>query len=183
MMLGRRKAPTLAERAQRALWPRRSWRRSFRYMLLRLTRLDATTHAVALGVSCGVFASFLPVLGGQMLFAGTAAWLLRASVAAAMVGTFVGGPITYPLMWIASYELGRHILGEGRKVSMAELWEAITTMSTPARAGGGEAGSAGDLVLQVMKPMAVGAVPLGLVCAAIFYVMVMRAVRLGRKYR
>lgn len=131
---------------------------------------------MALGLAVGVFAAFQPILGFQMLMAGCAAWLLRASIAAAFIGTFVGMPATWPIMWVASYQLGAAIVGEDRVVTAHELWNILTGLgaaASPSQADGGTV--AGDLVWQVLFPLSVGAVPLGLLAGAAFYAMVMRA--------
>lgn len=179
MLLARRRAPTFAERLRVALWPRTSWRRSLRYAVLRFWRLDGSPHALALGLAVGVFAAFQPILGFQMLFAGMVAWSLGASIAAALIGTFVGTPVTWPLMWVASYHVGAFITGEERAVTVGELWNAIAGLGASASPGLPVAGDlAGDLVWQLLLPVAVGAVPLGLMAGAAFYVMVLRATAL-----
>lgn len=181
MLFARRKAPTLLERGRVALWPRRSWSRSFRYAVLRFERLDAPPHALALGLAIGVFASFQPILGVQMLFAGAVAWMLGGSMAAAFLGTFVGTPVTWPFMWLASYHLGAFIIGEDRSVTVGELWDALAGLGAAASPGALDAGyGGGNVVWQVLVPLAVGAVPLGLLAGAAFYAMVMRAAALKR---
>ena len=176
MLLGRRDPPTWTERVAVMLWPRRSWRRSIRYALLRLKRLDATLHALGLGVGIGVFMSFQPIVGIQMLIAGLLAWFLGASVAAAMIGTFVGTPATWPVMWIASYKLGAWLVGQPGAVTTADVWQAIAGQGAAASIAHSTAyQSSSGMVWQILWPLAVGAVPLGLLAGAGFYVMVMRA--------
>ena len=88
-MLFKRRAPaTLKEQLRLLLWPRRSWERSFKYVTHRLMRLRETPHQLALGCAIGVFAALTPFVGLQMVLAGLVAIALRASFAAAMLGTF-----------------------------------------------------------------------------------------------
>jgi uncharacterized protein (DUF2062 family) len=183
MLFGRRKAEPWVVRVRMLLWPRRSWSRSLRYAQLRLGRLPASPHAIALGIAIGVFAAFQPILGFQMLFAGVVAWLLRASVGAALLGTFIGSPLTWPFMWLASYHLGALIVGAGHQATLDELCSALIGLSALASPqGSGPAGAASEtLVRQVLYPLAVGAVPAGLLAAGAFYAMVSRAVKLGRR--
>ncbi len=182
MLFSRREPEPALERLRVALWPRRSWGRSVRYANLRLGRLRAPRHAIALGLAVGVFAAFQPILGFQMLFAGCAAWFLRASVGAALVGTFVGGPMTWPVMWLASYHLGAALTGETHAVTLNQLWGALAGVR--AFAAPDAAGAAAEhLVRHVLYPLAVGAVPLGLLAAAAFYAMVMRAATPGQRHR
>jgi uncharacterized protein (DUF2062 family) len=180
MLLSRREPEPALVRLRVALWPRRTWRRSLRYANLRLGRLPASRHAIALGLAVGVFAAFQPVLGFQMLLAGALAWLLGASVGAAILGTFVGSPVTWPLMWLASYHLGAALTGETHAVTLDELWSALSSVrafAAPEAAGA----AAGQLVRQIFYPLMVGAIPLGLMAGAAFYVIVMRAAPLGRR--
>jgi uncharacterized protein (DUF2062 family) len=160
------------------LWPRCGWRRSVRYTALRLTRLDATPHAIGLGVAVGVFASFQPVLGFQMLLAGAMAWLLRASLGAALIGTFVGGPLTYPFMWLASYHAGAVLTGASHSITIGALWSAIMDLGALASVDPADVSTAGSLAWQVFYPLAVGAVPVGMMAGIAFYVIVLRAWRL-----
>lgn len=182
MLFRRREAEPWPSRVKAMLWPRRSWSRSLNYARLRLGRLPASPHAIGLGLAIGVFAAFQPILGFQMLFAGAAAWLLGASVGAALIGTFAGGPITWPVMWLASYHLGALLVGGGHQVSLDEIWTAlmgVAAMASPDAADSTGAASHA-LVRRVLYPLAVGAVPVGLLAAAPFYVIVTRAVQRAR---
>lgn len=186
MLFRPRRAPTLIERLRVAMWPRRSWRRSFRYHRARLMRAQASPHAVGLGLAAGVFVAFLPVFGIQMLLAGLIAWMGRASVLAALVGTFAGNPLTWPLMWIGSYSLGASLLGEPLPLAAEELrlvagrlagpWPAELTLTTLL--------TASELTLwPVLKPLLLGSLVLGLVCALTFYCMVRRAAEVSQTRR
>jgi len=178
MLFGRREPEPMLDRLRVAVWPRRSWRRSARYAHLRLRRLNGSRHAIALGLAIGVFAAFQPVLGFQMLFAGAAAWLLRASIGAALAGTFVGGPVTWPVMWLASYQLGATLTGGVQAVTMRELWLGLAGIGAIA-APDMIASGARRLVWQVIYPLALGAVPLGLLAGLAIYAMVMRMMPLS----
>lgn len=174
MLFCRREPEPALDRLRVAMWPRRSWGRSLRYANLRLGRLGASRHTIALGLAIGVFASFQPILGFQMLFAAGLAWMLRASLGAALIGTFAGGPLTWPFMWLASYHLGAALTGGPHAVTVNELWAALTGVR--AFAAHEVVGAAAEqLVWHVLMPVAVGAVPLGLMAGAAFYAMVMRA--------
>src|SRR5579871_6265716 len=100
MLFKRRKPLTLLQRLRSALWPTRSFERSFRYMVLRLWRIPASPHSIALGCAVGVFAIFTPFLGFQMMLAALLAIVFGGSVLASAVGTFAGNPLTYPVIWL-----------------------------------------------------------------------------------
>ncbi len=172
MLLGRRSLEPWPARARVAIWPRHSWRRSLRYQKLRLGRMHRSPHTVALGLAIGAFVAVLPVVGIQMLMAVGIAWILRGSAAAALAGTFVANPLTYPGLWLASYEMGCMILGVGsvfggglEALSQARLSVAAVSLDLLAESG-----------WRLWKPMLIGAVPLGLAAAAISYVLGRRLV-------
>ena len=115
MLFRRRKAESFLERLRVHLWPRRSWSRSTRYIVHRVRRLSATPHAVALGFAAGVFVSATPFIGFHMVLAALTAWIIGGSIVAAILGTFVGNPLTYAFFWIATFEVGSLMLGGSAK--------------------------------------------------------------------
>jgi len=161
MLFKRREAESLLGLLRVFLWPRRSWSRSTRYVVHRVRRLSATPHAVALGFAAGVFAACTPFMGFHMLMASLLAWIAGGSIVAAILGTFVGNPITYPLFWIATFELGSVMLGGGHGKLHIDLSESLFQT---------------DQLWPLLKPMTLGAVPLGLVLGALSYALVRPAV-------
>ena len=111
MLFRRRESESWWERLRVHLWPRRSWSRSGRYVVYRLRRLSATPHAIALGFAIGAFSAVTPFIGTHMMMAALLAWVIGGSIVASVLGTFVGNPLTYPLLWYSSYEVGNVLLG------------------------------------------------------------------------
>ncbi|SIQ46682.1 hypothetical protein SAMN05421641_10863 [Paracoccus thiocyanatus] len=96
-------------------YPRSGWRRASKYVLHRLRRLPDRPHRVARGWACGIFISFTPFFGFHFMGAAALAWLIRGNILAALLGTFVGNPLTTPFVALTSVSLGRWMLGvEGR---------------------------------------------------------------------
>ena len=85
--------------------------RAIEYISIRLMRIPDTPHKISLGMSCGIFASFTPLFGLHFLIAGLLSYLLRANVLASLIGTFVGNPITFPIITVFNLKLGEWILG------------------------------------------------------------------------
>lgn len=163
MLFRRRTAESLFERLRVFLWPRRSWARSTRYVIHRVRRLSATPHAVALGFAAGVFVSATPYVGFHMLMASAVAWIIGGSIVSAILGTFIGNPLTYPLFWVSSYEVGHLILGGGPHKAPLDLWD-------------GDFQSSLDQIWPLLKPMTLGAMPIGLALGALAYILVKPAV-------
>ena len=85
--------------------------RAIEYVGIRLKRIPDTPHKISLGMRCGIFASFTPLFGLHFLIAGLLSYLLRANVLASLIGTFVGNPITFPIITVFNLKLGEWILG------------------------------------------------------------------------
>ena len=175
MLFKRRKQLSPAERIRVALWPARSFERSFRYMILRLSRIQATSHSIALGCAAGVFAIFTPFLGCQMMLAALLALLFRGNVFASAVGTFAGNPLTYPVIWGSTFAVGNLFLGDSASAEISKLStgaHALGVSLTEASPDG--VASAVEGLWPVLKPMALGALPLGGLTAILIYFVVRR---------
>ena len=136
----------------------------------RLIHLRASPHEVALGCAVGVFVAITPLLGAQFLIAALLAGLLRASVPAAVLGTFFGNPVSWPIIWTSTYAVGLQIirpdgvLGAGDfEQNVMLLWAALLERSPELL------NATAALVWPLLLPMLVGSLPLGLLTAAIVY--------------
>lgn len=160
------------ERLKVALWPRRSWSRSFRYYGKRLLRLGGSPHAIAAGFALGVLVSFTPFLGFHILIGALLAFVVGGSVPAAVLGTVIGNPLTFPFIWASTYVLGSRILEVDPGAGQFEAIEASLSGGAPLTG-----------LMDILKPMLVGAVPLGLMSAAIAYGLVTLSVRAYQRAR
>ena len=66
--------------------------------------------SAARGMAFGTFVGFLPLPGLQMFFAILICYILRANIAAAVLGTLLTNPLTTPAIVFAQYKLGRWLL-------------------------------------------------------------------------
>lgn len=133
-MFQRRVARTLAQNVRELFWPSMGWKRTCIYVKHRLVRLSDTTHKIALGFALGAAVSFSPILGTHFIQAGIFAYLVRANLLAAMIGTFIGNPWTFPFMWWLAISLGSYLfsffgIAAGStlpdEVNISILWELI----------------------------------------------------------
>ena len=76
------------------------------YYKLKLARLPASPNAIASGFACGSMVSFTPLLGLHFILAIVFAYLIRGNLIAALLGTIVGNPITFPFIWGLIYKVG-----------------------------------------------------------------------------
>lgn len=111
MIFKRRDMPPFLDRARAFVAPRKGWRRVVTYLGHRVRRIPDTPHRIALGFALGAFASFNPFFGIDFLYAATLAWLFRGNLLAALTGTFVGNPLTFPVIAPICLSLGYLVLG------------------------------------------------------------------------
>ena len=71
--------------------------------------MPASPHAIASGFACGSMVSFTPLLGFHFLLAIVFAYLIRGNFVAALLGTIVGNPITFPFIWGLIYKVGAFV--------------------------------------------------------------------------
>jgi uncharacterized protein (DUF2062 family) len=169
MLFSRRAPARISERMRVALWPRHGWRRSITYIAWRIFRLEDSAHGVALGIAAGVFGGCMPLVGIQTATAVLLAWVLGANIVAAVVGTFSANPLTYPLIWLASYRTGAAILGYDQ-LTTAELASSLQRFSDSASTSGSHPlALAAGFLWPIFKPLTVGALPVGLFAATVCY--------------
>jgi uncharacterized protein (DUF2062 family) len=111
MIFKRRDKPPLMERLREAVYPRKGLWRGMDYIRKRLHRLPDSPHRIALGFACGAAASFTPFFGFHIVLAAVLGWVLRGNILAAVFGTVVGNPLTFPFIAAFSLETGWRILG------------------------------------------------------------------------
>lgn len=134
---------------------------------MRVLRLAASPYSVAMGVAIGVAISWTPLLGLHVVIAIALAYLSAGSVVAAVLGTTIGNPITFPFIWATSWELGHILLGREKAlpatgIDLAEMLKKLEIS---------------QLWKPVLEPMLIGAIPLALITGVIVYAITFYAVR------
>jgi len=156
----------LGQSVREFFWPRMGWMRASRYYVYKVGRLTATPHAIAVGFACGAFASFTPFMGFHLLLCMGLAYLLRGHIIASVIGTIVGNPLTFPMIWLVTYNFGKQILGGSLLVSHTQpsfessrnMFELLT--------------GSFDQAWPVIATMSIGGLALGIPAAIICYVVV-----------
>ena len=75
-------------------------------MMARIKRLPDSPKNISFGVAIGVFVSFSPFFGVHVLLAFLIARSLRVNILAAVLGTFMGNPITFPIIAALNFGIG-----------------------------------------------------------------------------
>lgn len=171
-MLFRRKKPEqFWQKLRVAIWPRRSWWRSSKYVAKRVLRLSASPHVVAVGFATGVFASFTPFIGFHFVICLSLAYVMRGNLLASALGTWVGNPLTFPFIWFYTYKVGNLILhGNEGELSMRQVSGQLLHLSF-------------GNIIEILKPMTMGGVLLGVPVAFILYFVIRRLVFVYQRSR
>jgi uncharacterized protein (DUF2062 family) len=181
-MFLRRKSPGFWLRVRNVIWPKMGLSRAWRYLVHRMARMKASPHAIALGFAAGAFASFTPFVGLHFILAGLIALALRASILASAIGTVVGNPLTFPFIWLTTYNVGAALLGRETKGEV--VLDVPAGSESAVNAGMMDvAGRLFDRIEPVFLPMIIGGTLLGLACAAACYFIVHVSVDRFKKRR
>ena len=108
-MFKRREKRSIAQTTKQFVWPSMGWKRMGLYLRHRILRLNDSPRNIALGLALGAGVSFSPLMMTHLIQGGIFAYLLRANIPAALIGTIIGNPWTFPFIWYASLSLGSAI--------------------------------------------------------------------------
>lgn len=86
-------------------------RRAKRFFIYRVLHVDDTPHRIAMGVAIGIFVTWTPTIGLQMMLTVALAWLFRANKLVGLPFVWISNPLTVSLIYGPNYYLGKTILG------------------------------------------------------------------------
>ncbi len=177
-MFKRRSPISYTEALLRWIYPRGGWTRAGRYVVHRLRRLPDPAHKISRGIAAGVFASFTPFFGFHFVLASLLALALRGNILAALLATFFGNPITFPVIATISVEFGSWLLGGSRvppqdillgfSLASVELWGNFAAIFSPARVSWVETG---QFFSYIFMPYLVGCIIPGFFAGVAAYLM------------
>ena len=167
--------------------------RAIEYVGIRLKRIPDTPHKISLGMSCGIFASFTPLFGLHFLIAGLLSYVIRANVLASLIGTFIGNPITFPIITVFNLKLGEWILGsneyssgDGGKIFEGFLdfiFLIYKSLFTEGSIGENSVPRMNEFLYGVFIPYSLGGLILGISVAIISYFLLRPLVSTYKKKR
>ena len=174
-----------------AFYPRGGWRRAFEYVVHRLRRLPDPPHKIARGVAAGVFVCFTPFFGFHFILAAMLAFVMQGNILAALLATFFGNPITFPIIAALALELGHWMLGmpggaplpevfaEFSRASV-ELWQNLKAIFTSEPAHWDRLAR---FYHRILIPYVVGGLAPGTIAGVIAYMLALPAVTAYQKRR
>ncbi len=104
-------------------------KRHIKYYLLRLFRLKASPHQVAMGLTLGFIPNWFPTFGlGPILSVGLAK-LTRVNLVAAFMGGLIGTPL-WPFLFLLNYRFGNLFMNNPGKEQDLEDVEYIDAVGS-----------------------------------------------------
>ena len=150
----------------------------FRSTFRRLLAIDDPPERTALAFSIGVFIAFCPFLGLHTILATFVAFVFRFNKIAIYAGTFINNPfLTLVPIIIGSYAIGAFILGRPLKIPD----EGVEMLTHPAIFSGDYYRQIFIQSWSIIKPFAVGATVLSVVCSLLAYPLTLKALRAYRR--
>jgi uncharacterized protein len=181
----RRRKRSLGQTFVNFFYPKGGWRRAASYVLHRLRRLPDSPERIGRGVAAGVFASFTPLFGLHFILAALVARAMQGNILAALLSTFFGNPVTFPIIVMVSVELGNRMLGQpgvmhfpqimsAFGLAWVELWDNMVALLT------GQEPHWDRLALffrRVFLPYLVGGIAPGVITATVMYFVTLPLIR------
>lgn len=168
-MFKRRNKRSIIDHMREWVWPRAGWRRLAIYYRHRLARMPDTPYRVAAGVACGAAVSFTPFLGLHVGLALVVAFVMRANLLAAAIGTIIGNPWTFIPIWALTYWVGARILGMDSSVAVTDLIDMSQIFVSPFAT-----------LKPVLPPLIAGGIPIAVM---VWFAVYWPTFRLIHRYR
>lgn len=168
-MFRRRQSQSRWQKLQAFIWPRKGFSRVFNYLLQRILRMPGSAYSLAAGVACGASVSFTPFIGFHLFLALMLAYVIRANMLATLIGTAVGNPWTFPLIFVLIERVGTSVLG----YLGVEQVSGLTAGAGPVT---------GDVFSLIMR-MAVGGALLSVIIWPLFFGLTYWLVKSWRRHR
>ena len=154
--------------------------RARRFIVHDVLHADDPPHRLALGAAIGVFVTFTPTIGLQMIIVVFLSWLLGANKIIGVPIVWLSNPATFVPMYYSCYVIGRSVLG----------WPAISDawwsqLSNPPDQWWPMVTFYWSRLMEIASPLWVGCVMIGFLLAYLTYYVVHQLIatyRLKRKH-
>ena len=117
------------------------------------------------------------------VIAGIIAWIFGGSIIASAIGTTIGNPLTYPLIWFSSYEAGTLFVDHDKHIASIDLSPLHDSYGQILSDPIGFAQTFWHVLEPVIVPLSIGSTILGILAAALCYFAVRPLVRTYRERR
>lgn len=150
--------------------------RRLRTKVFEILKQKDSPRRIAMGAGIGIFVGFLPIMGIQMPVATLLALPLRGNIKAAVAAVWITNPLTFIPFYYSVYRFGR-LLAPSRHVKWSEFesvlvhsqeWNWSDIQESLARLA--------DMGADIMIPLWLGGMVLGIAFGAATYYVTFRAV-------
>jgi len=152
-----------------------------KFFIYRVLHVDDTPHRIALGVAVGIFVTWTPTIGFQMILTVLLSWLLGANKLVGVPFVWISNPVTLPPIYGPNCYVGSLILG-GR-FSWGQIWEAFASASHFQGGLAGRVQAFWEATWKLFAPLWLGSIVVGAVLGVLTYFAIYRAVVLYRRRR
>ena len=104
---------------------RKQIQRIRQFIVFGILHADDPPHPLAMGIAIGIFVTFTPTVGFQMVLAVFLSWLFRANKAVGVPIVWISNPATLAPIFYPCYVVGRVLLG--RDPIEAAWWRALAS--------------------------------------------------------
>ena len=144
------------------------WRKTRHFVVHSILGLDDTPHRIAMGVAIGIFITWTPTIGLQMILVVSLATLLRANRLVGVPLVWISNPLTLVPIYGPSYYFGMKLLGGD--YTWAGFLEAIEHGMQDQESWWGNVVHWWEALERVFWPLWTGSLIVGFVLAVLAYV-------------
>lgn len=101
--------------------PPNGWKQKFRNFINKAKTLQGDPNFIAKGIAIGVFVGITPTIPLHTGIALALAFIFKASKPAAVIGVWVGNPVTVPFFYMGSYKIGTFFIGKTTELNKSFL--------------------------------------------------------------
>ncbi|MEZ6135644.1 MAG: DUF2062 domain-containing protein [Pirellulaceae bacterium] len=161
------------------------WKQAKDFCVYKILHADDPPHRLALGIAIGMFVTFLPLIGVQMVLSVFLAWLLRANKLVGVPLVWISNPLTMGPIYYPCYVLGCKLLG---MAAIDDEWSKLvrnwqTLQNDPNVTFGNKVGFWWQGLLEFMGPLGLGCLIVASVAGVLSYYVSLLAIRSYRLRR
>ena len=147
-----------------------------RFLVYRVLSINDSPHRIALSVAIGIFITWTPTIGLQMILTIALCFLLRANKLVGVPFVWISNPLTIVPIYAPNYFVGCWILGH----SKTEGWKNLIAADTFSTSLWDRAVDWFEAIKPIFLELWVGSIVVGLVLGVITYFVVYRMVVIYR---
>ncbi|MFN3189671.1 MAG: DUF2062 domain-containing protein [Aureliella sp.] len=155
------------------------------FCVYKILHADDPPHTLALGIAIGMFVTFTPLIGFQMVLSFALAWLLKANKAVGVPIVWISNPLTIIPIYYPCYVIGCKLLGtpvvSDEWTLIGDEWKALA--ADPATRWRDKVSFWWDNLMDFVGPLWLGCMVVATVTGVLSYYISLFAIRQYRLRR